>query len=212
MDVREYQKEYHRHYYRDVRGPKDKANKALDAAVCQICGDEWASTHAGWNAAIFVCVYCDNKLSKWDQEKEEKATLCQVCHLEPVIGLHESSLLRCCCGCLVWLSEGEAEGCQRWKPAKDSPWDTDEKLGHLFESGTQFHEPPAATALCGVKAPVWDIAIDMETPAAVRRWGLCVACVKACPEPVGISHWDRGDYFAYVVPTSQEIGPAVGTS
>ena len=78
--------------------------------------------------------------------------------------------------------------------------------------GTQFHEPPAATALCGVKALVSPVVMDMMTPAAVRRWGICFACMKACPEPVGISHSDRGNYFAYVVPTSQEIAPAVGTS
>ena len=62
-----------------------------------------------------------------------------------------------------------------------------------------------------MKAPVWPIAIDMIRPAALRRWGLCVACLKACPDPAGIAHRDR-NYFAYVVPTSQEIAPAVGTS
>ena len=188
----------------------------MAAATCQICGDEWANTQAGWNAEIFVCDNCNNKLSKWDREKEDReremATLCQVCYVEPLIGLHEASQLRCCCGCLVWLSEGEAEGSQRWKPANADPWDTDEKLGHLFEKlGLRFDLPPAQTALCGVKAPVWDIMIDMETPAALRQWGLCVACLKACPDPAGLAWRDR-NYSAYVVPTSQEIAPAVGTS
>ena len=27
--------------------------------------------------------------------------LCQVCYIEPSIGLHEASQLRCCVGCLV---------------------------------------------------------------------------------------------------------------
>ena len=214
MDVREYQKEYQRHYYRDVRGPKTAAFKAVAAATCEICGDEWANTYAGWNAAIFVCNTCDGKLSNWDREKEmarrKMEALCQVCYVEPAISLHEASQLRCCCGCSAWLSEGDAEGSQRWEPAKANPWDADVKLGHLFELGTEFHEPPAAPALCGVKAPVWPIAIDMIRPAALRRWGLCVACLKACP----VSHWDRGNYFAYVIPVgqAQEIAPAVGTS
>ena len=215
LDVREYQKEYHRNYYRDVRGPKTAANKAVAAATCQLCGEYWASTHAGWNAEIFVCPSCDGKLSKWDREKEmakrEMEALCQVCYIEPSIGLHEASQLRCCVGCLVWLSEGEAEGSQRWKPS-ENPWDTDGKLGHLFEKlGLRFDLPPAQTALCGVEAPVWDIMIDMTMPPALKRWGLCVACLQACPDPAGIAHRDR-NYLAYVVPTSQEIAPAVETS
>ena len=95
MDVKEYQKEYQRHYYRDVRGPKTAANKAVAAATCEICGDEWANTHAGWNAAIFVCNTCDGKLSNWDREKEmarrKMEALCQVCYVEPAISLHEAS-------------------------------------------------------------------------------------------------------------------------
>ena len=79
MDVREYQKEYQRHYYRDVRGPKTAANKAVAAATCEICGDEWAEVYAGWNAAIFVCNTCDGKLSNWDRGegngKEENGSL-----------------------------------------------------------------------------------------------------------------------------------------
>ena len=48
----------------------------------------------------------------------------------------------------------------------------------------------------------------------MRRWGICFACMKACPEPVGISHSDRGNYFAYVIPVGQgqEIALAVETS
>ena len=206
--------EYQRNYYRDVRQPKNAASKAVAAATCPICGDEWASTHAGWNAEIFVCGNCNNKLSNWDREKEmarrKMEALCQVCYIEPAESLHEASQLRCCCGCSAWLSEGEAEGSQRWEPS-ENPWDEDGKLGHLFEKGTQFHEPPAATALCGVKAPVWPIAGDMFSPAAVKRFGLCVACFQACPDSAHLFH-PRHAYFAYVVPTSQEIAPAVGTS
>ena len=215
MDVREYQKEYHRNYYRDVRGPKTAANKAVAAATCQLCGEEWASTQAGWNAEIFVCPSCDGKLSKWDREKEmakrEMEALCQVCYVEPSIGLHEASSLRCCVGCLVWLSEGEAEGSQRWKPAEADPWDGG-KLGHLFEKvGAQFHEPPAVASLCGVKAPIRALRGDMTMPPALRRWGLCVACLQACPDPAGLADRDK-NYFAYVIPVAQEIAPAVGTS
>ena len=59
--------------------------------------------------------------------------LCQVCYVEPAISIHETSQLRCCVGCSAWLSEGEAEGSQRWEPAKANPWDEDGKLGHLFD-------------------------------------------------------------------------------
>ena len=214
MDMSD-RREYDRHYYHSVRQPKNAASKAVAAAICQLCGDDWANTHVGWNSEIFVCGNCDRKLSNWDREKEmarrKMEALCQVCYIEPAESLHEASQLRCCCGCSAWLSEGEAEGSQRWKPA-ENPWDADVKLGHLFEKlGLRFDLPPAQTALCGVKAPVWDIMIDMTMPAALRRWGLCVACLKACPDPAGIAQRDR-NYFAYVVPTSQEIAPAVGTS
>ena len=212
----ERERAYFHNYYQNIRRPKTLADRAVAAATCEICGDEWANTHAGWNAAIFVCNTCYGKLSNWDREKEmarrKMEALCQVCYVEPAIGLHESSQLRCCCGCLVWLSEGEAEGSQRWEPAKANPWDEDGKLGHLFEKvGAQFHEPPAVASLCGVKAPISPRAGDMMTPAALRRWGLCVACLQACPDPAGLAWRDR-NYFAYVVPTSQEIAPAVGTS
>ena len=70
---------YQYDYYHAVRGPKTAAFRAVAAETCEICGDEWANTHAGWNDAIFVCGNCNNKLSKWDREKREKATLCQVC-------------------------------------------------------------------------------------------------------------------------------------
>ena len=55
--------------------------------------------------------------------------------------------------------------------------------------------------------------MDMTMPPALKRWGLCVACLQACPDPAGLAWKDR-NYFAYVipVPTSQEIAPAVGTS
>ena len=210
--------EYDRNYYRDVKRPKTLANRAVDATACQICGDVWAEVYAGWNAAIFVCLTCDGKLSNWDREKEmarrKMEALCQVCYVEPAISLHEASQLRCCCGCSAWLSEGEAEGSQRWEPAEGNPWDADGKLGHLFErAGIPFDGPDAIASLCGAKAPIWPIMIDMIMPAALRRFGLCVACLQACPDPAGIAHRDR-NYFAYVIPVgqAQEIAPAVGTS
>ena len=165
-------REYYQNYYQNIRRPKTLANRAVAAATCEICGDEWANTHAGWNAAIFVCNTCDGKLSNWDREKEmarrKMEALCQVCYVEPAISLHEASQLRCCCGCSAWLSEGKAEGSKRWEPAKANPWDEGGKLGHIFEQGAQFHEPPAVASLCGVKAPVWPIVIDMIMPAALR--------------------------------------------
>ena len=207
--------EYDRNYYRDVRQPKTVGDRAVAAAICPICGDDWATTQAGWNSAIFVCATCRDKLSKWDREKEmarrKWEASCQFCGVEPAISIHESSQLRCCRGCSAWLSEGEAEGSQRWEPAKANPWDEGGKLGHIFEQCAQFHEPPAATALCGVKAPVSPLMGDMTMPAALKRWGICVACLKACPDPAHLFN-PRHAYLAYVVPTSQEIAPAVGTS
>ena len=49
----------------------------------------------------------------------------------------------------------------------------------------------------------------MTMPPALRRWGLCVACLSLCPDPAGIAHRDR-HYFAYVIPVgqAQEIAPA----
>ena len=216
-------RQYDRDYHKNIRRPKTLTNRAVDAATCQLCGDEWANTHVGWNAEIFVCVYCNNKLSNWDREKEDRerewATRCQVCGEEPAVGVDESTQLRCCLsiGCidyLDWLSEPTGEA-NPW--GEGDPWDADGKLGHLFEKlGLRFDLPPAQTALCGVKAPVWPFRGEMETPAALRRWGLCVACLQACPDPAGLARRDR-NYSAYVVPTpvvptSQEIAPAVGTS
>ena len=209
--------EYDRNYYRDVRGPKTAAFKVVAAALCPICGDDWATIYAGYNAEIFVCHTCSAKLSKWDREKEmarrKMEALCQVCCEEPAISLHESSLLRCCCGCSAWLSEGEAEGSQRWKPAEADPWDADGKLGHIFEQSAQFHEPPAVASLCGVKAPTSPLRGDMTMPQALRRSGLCIACLKACPDAAHLFD-PRHPYFAYVIPVgqAQEIAPAVGTS
>ena len=136
--------------------------------------------------------------------------------MEPAITIHESSQFRCCLTCSAWLSEEEeAEGSQRWKPANADPWDADGKLGHLFEKvGLQFHEPPAQTAsLCGVKAPVWPIAMDMTTPSALKRFGLCVACFQACPDPAHLFN-PRHAYLAYVVPTDVlgSVDVAVETS
>ena len=110
----ERERKYHRDYHKNIRRPKTLANRAVDAASCQLCGDEWANRHVGWNAEIFVCITCDAKLSQWDREKEmarrKMEALCQVCYVEPAMSLHESSQLRCCCGCSAWLSEGESEG------------------------------------------------------------------------------------------------------
>ena len=215
-ELTERELQYNRDYHKNIRRPKTLANRALAAATCEICGDEWANTQAGWNDAIFACNNCAGKLSKWDREKEmakrEMDALCQNCYIEPSIGLHEASQFRCCVGCLVWLSEGEAEGSQRWKPS-ENPWDTDGKLGHLFESvGAEFHEPPAVASLCGVKAPIRALRMDMTMPSELRRWGLCVACLQACPDPAGLAWKDR-NYFAYVIPAqTQEIAPAVETS
>ena len=210
--------EYDRNYYRDVKGPKTAASKAVAAATCEICGDDWANTQAGWNDAIFACNNCAGKLANWDREKEMERrkmdALCQVCYIEPAESLHEASQLRCCCGCSAWLSEGEAEGSQRWKPANADPWDADVKLGHLFEGlGRPFEGPDAIASLCGAKAPIEPLRMDMTMPAALRRWGLCVACLQACPDPVGLAWKDR-NYHAYVIPVAQaqEIAPAVGTS
>ena len=154
--------------------------------------------------------------------KREMEALCKVCYVEPSIGLHEASSLRCCVGCLVWLSEGEAEGSQRWKPAEADPWDTDEKLGHIFEKGqddvlygepdpASFADLPGIQALCGILSPPGPPKGDMKTPPALRRWGLCVACLQACPDPAGLADRDK-NYFAYVIPVAQEIALAVETS
>ena len=221
---------YDRNYYRDVRRYKTLGFKAVAAGSCQLCGDEWANTHVGYNAEIFVCSTCSSKLSKWDREKEMERrkmdALCQVCYVDPAISLHESSQLRCCCGCSAWLSEGEAEGSQRWKPAEGDPWDTDEKLGHIFETGqggvlygepdpASFADIPGIQALCGILSPPGPRRGNMDTPPALRRFGLCVACLKACPDPAHLFH-PRHQYFAYVIPVpvgqAQEIAPAVGTS
>ena len=89
-------------------------------ATCQICGDEWANTQAGWNAEIFACDNCAGKLSNWDREKEmsrrQAEAACQVCYVDPAeSAIHESSQLRCCLTCSALLSEEEAEGSQRWE-------------------------------------------------------------------------------------------------
>ena len=214
--------QYNRDYHKNIRRPMTLANRAVAAATCEICGDEWANTQAGWNDAIFACNNCAGKLSNWEREKEmarrKWEAACEVCHVDPAITIHESSQLRCCLTCSAWLSEGEAEGSQRWDSANANPWDTDGKLGHLllghlFERvGAQFHEPPAVASLCGVEAPIAPRAGEMMTPSALRRWGLCVACLQACPDPAGLAWKDR-NYFAYVIPAqTQETAPAVGTS
>ena len=212
----EREREYNRNYHKNIRRPKTVASKVMAAAICQICGDQWADTYAGYNSEIFICLTCDTQLSKWDREKEkarrEMEPACQVCHVLPAISLHEASQLRCCFVCSDWLSEREAEGSRPWE-AKGDPWDADAGgmlVGHIFPSSGDRFDLYAVASLCGAKAPVWPIAMDMTMPAAVRRFGLCVACLQACPDPVGISR--RHNYFAYVVPTFQEIAPAVGTS
>ena len=228
LDMSDRTREYYRGYYREVRGPKMAASKAVAAATCQICGDEWAATQAGWAPlgphAISVCFTCDTKLSKWGKEREmarrQIEAACQVCYVGPAITIHESSQYRCCLTCSAWLSEGEAEGIQRWKPVEGDPWDTDEKLGHIFETGqgAVLHgepdpafEEPGIQALCGILSPPGPRKGFMDMPPALRRFGLCVACLKACPDPAHLFN-PRHQYFAYVVPISQEIAPAVGTS
>ena len=212
--------QYNRDYHKNIRRPMTLANRAVAAATCEICGDEWANTQAGWNDAIFACNNCAGKLSNWEREKEmarrKWEAACEVCHVDPAITIHESSQLRCCLTC------SEAEGSQRWEPAKADPWDADEKLGHLFENGqggvlygepdpASFADIPGIQALCGILSPSGPRRYDMTMPQALRTWGLCVACLQACPDPAGLAWKDR-NYFAYVVPTSQEIAPAVETS
>ena len=121
--------------------------------------------------------------------------------------------LRCCVGCLVWLSEGEAEGSQRWKPANADPWDEDGKLGHIFEGGqgdVLYGEPdpasfaaiPGIQALCGILSPSGPPRWDMTRPPALRTLGLMRRLfASACPD---VAHLfdpakDR-NYFAYVDP------------
>ena len=115
-ELTERELQYNRDYHKNIRRPKTLANRALAAATCEICGDEWANTHAGWDDAVFVCGNCSNKLSNWDREKamakREMEGLCHVCYIEPSIGLHEASSLRCCVGCSARVSKEEAEGIQ----------------------------------------------------------------------------------------------------
>ena len=132
----------------------------------------------------------------------------------PQSAIHEASQLRCCLtvaapGCRKGRPKG-ASGGNQLRPIRGT---TGGKLGHIFEQGAQFHEPPAVASLCGVKAPVWPIAMDMTTPSALRRFGLCVACLKACPDPAHL-FYPRHAYLAYVVPTDVlgRMNVAVGTS
>ena len=191
----------------------------MAAATCEICGDDWANTQAGWNDAIFVCNNCAGKLSKWDREKEmakrEMDALCQNCYIEPSIGLHEASQFRCCVGCLVWLSEGEAEGSQgggnhlRIRGIQMESWVTSLKV-----LGAEFHEPPAVSfSLRGKSSdPGSQNGYDYAN-SELRRWGLCVACLQCVPRPSRpclegselLCLRDPG-------PDRQETAPAVGTS
>ena len=76
------------------------------------------------------------------------------------------------------------KGSQPWKPSKDSPWNTDERLGHLFEKlGLPFDLPPAQTALCGVKAPVWDIMMDMTIAGGGAAVGPMRRLSASLPRP-----------------------------
>ena len=160
---------YHRNYYRDVRGPKTAALKAVAAAACEICGYGWAAMYGGYKAAIFVCYRCCAKLIEWDHERER--TLCQVCHAQPAISLHESTQLRCCFACKCSLPEVDAD-----------PWDTDKKLGHIFSNVDYQHESEVAnTALCGAKAPISPIRLDMTMPPALQEWGMCVPLSAGLP-------------------------------
>ena len=91
-ELTERELQYNRDYHKNIRRPKTLANRAVAAATCEICGDEWANTHAGWDDAVFVCGNCSNKLFNWDREKamakreakREMEALCQVCYIEPL--------------------------------------------------------------------------------------------------------------------------------
>ena len=196
-------REYYQNYYQNIRRPKAVAFKAVASATCQVCGDDWAIAHAGWQEKIFVCGRCYSKLWEWErsesERKRELATLCQICQEKPAIGVDKSTQLRYCLSkdCIACLLE------QYPVPTgAANPWDADEKLGHIFEYGAQFHEPPAVASLCGAKAPISPLAIDMLMPAALRRFGLCVACLQACPDPERLGDI-RHSHFLYVVPTAQ---------
>ena len=67
----ERERKYQQDYHKNIRRPKTLADRAVAKATCEICGDEWANTQAGWNDAIFACDNCAGKLSNWDREKED---------------------------------------------------------------------------------------------------------------------------------------------
>ena len=151
-----------------------------------------------------------NGRRKWQGGRGKKA-----CARSATCGAHQLASMKlpssgAALTCIAWLSEGEAEGSRRWEPAKADPWDEDGKLGHLFENGqggvlygepdpASFADIPGIQALCGILSPSGPRRYDMTMPQALRTWGLCVACLQACPDPAGLAWKDR-NYFAYVVP------------
>ena len=169
----------------------------------------------GWAETILACKSCAAYLAQWGAERTQD--LCQVCVDVPAEGLDETTQLRCCLGCYAWLL-AEARSQTRNPPARYRPirgWTKMRKLkGHIFEGlGNQFDGPDAIASLCGAKAPIRPLRMDMTMPSALRRWGLCVTCLSLCPEPAGLANRDK-NYHAYVIPVAQaqEIAPSVGTS
>ena len=204
--------QYQRDYYHAVRGPKTVALKKIRRQTCQVCGEAWGVVSGGWAETIFACESCAARLAQWDAERPQD--LCQVCVDVPAEGLDETTQLRCCMGCYPLLL-AEARSQLPTGEVQPDPWLDGEKLkGHIFEKlGLPFEGPDAIASLCGAKAPIRPLRMDMTMPSALRRWGLCVACLQACPDPPGLAWKDR-NYFAYVIPVgqAQEIAPAVGTS
>ena len=201
---------YQYDYYHAVRGPKTAVLNKIKRQTCQVCGEAWGVVSGGWAGTILACEICAARLAQWAERPED---LCQVCADVPAEGLDETSQRRCCMGCYTLLL-AEARSKLPTGEVQPDPWLDGEKLkGHLFESvGAEFHEPPAVASLCGARAPIRPLRMDMTMPSALRRWGLCVACLQACPDPAGLAWKDR-NYFAYVIPAqTQETAPAVETS
>ena len=203
---------YQYDYYHAVRGPKTVALKKIRGQTCQVCGEAWGAVFGGWAETILACKSCAAYLAQWGAERTQD--LCQVCVDVPAEGLDETTQLRCCLGCYAWLL-AEARSQLPTGAVPPDPWLDGEKLkGHIFEGlGRPFEGPDAIASLCGAKAPIRPLRMDMTMPSALRRWGLCVTCLSLCPEPAGLANRDK-NYHAYVIPVdhAQEIAPAVGTS
>ena len=72
--------EYDRNYYHDVRRHKTVGFKAVAAATCPICGDEWASTQAGYDSCAFRVLHLRRQTVQLGpgegNGKEEEGSLC----------------------------------------------------------------------------------------------------------------------------------------